>query len=56
MTTADASLLTELDRQVQRLTTLGYPALAGMSVQAFEALFEPLRREALTCSLHHREP
>lgn len=33
----------ELDRQVQVLVAKGYPALAGLSVAAFDALFDPLR-------------
>lgn len=32
--------------QVDRLVTLGYPALAGLSEPAFRELFEPLRAEA----------
>lgn len=35
--------LTELDRQVHTLVELGYPALAGMTVSDFEALFEPIK-------------
>lgn len=40
--------LVELDRQVRHLVEKGYPALAGMAVDAFEALFEPLRQVAAT--------
>lgn len=43
MTTMNATGLAELDRQVRNLIGLGYPALAGMTEAAFEAMFAPLR-------------
>jgi hypothetical protein len=36
----------ELDRQIQNLHDLGYPALAGMADQDFDALLSPLRDRA----------
>jgi hypothetical protein len=38
--------MTEFDRQLQRLTDLGYPALAGLPEDDFTALLEPLRAAA----------
>ena len=43
MTTTTSATLDTFDRQVAHLVTLGYPALAGLSTPAFEALFAPLR-------------
>jgi hypothetical protein len=40
---APVEAVAELDRQVQTLVDLGYPALAGLSTPAFRALLEPLR-------------
>ncbi|HET6563006.1 MAG TPA: DUF5701 family protein [Marmoricola sp.] len=36
-------LALELDRQLDRLVELGYPALAGLTVEAFRTLAQPLR-------------
>ena len=36
----------EIDRQIQNLHDLGYPALAGMAEQDFDALISPLRDRA----------
>lgn len=38
---------TEFDRQVQTLVGKGYPALAGLTQDAFSALFAPLREAVL---------
>ncbi len=43
MTTLNVTLLDELERQVQNLVSKGYPALAGLSGPAFDALLAPLR-------------
>ncbi|MGK5639145.1 DUF5701 family protein [Streptomyces sp. URMC 126] len=37
----------EFDRQVRTLVDLGYPALAGLTVERFTALAAPLRAEAV---------
>lgn len=42
-TSVAAIARTELERQVGTLVAKGYPALAAMSPDAFDALFEPLR-------------
>jgi len=38
--------MAEIDRQAQRLQDLGYPALAGLAPDDFDALVEPLREVA----------
>jgi hypothetical protein len=43
MTIPDTAAAPGLDRQVDRLVELGYPALAGLSEEGFRALAEPLR-------------
>ena len=43
---ATTSALDELDRQVETLLGLGYPALAGESEDTFTARLDPLRRVA----------
>jgi hypothetical protein len=43
MTDLDAPPAVGLDRQVDRLVELGYPALAGVSEDGFRAMAEPLR-------------
>ncbi|MEV4927496.1 DUF5701 family protein [Streptomyces roseoverticillatus] len=37
----------EFDRQVRTLTALGYPALAGLAPEEFDALVAPLRAEVV---------
>lgn len=44
-------LIAELDRQVETLVAKGYPALAGMSPEAFEALFAPLKETCRTLAV-----
>ncbi|WP_052390523.1 DUF5701 family protein [Streptomyces sp. NRRL B-24484] len=43
---SEGTLDGEFDRQVRRLTALGYPALAGLPEEGFTELLEPLRAAA----------
>jgi uncharacterized protein DUF5701 len=56
--TANRSALSLLDRQVDTLLTLGYPALAGLSASEFTDHLEPLRAvaAALPRLPEHDEP
>jgi hypothetical protein len=45
VTTSTGPAVAELDRQLQRLIELGYPALAGRSFESFAALVNPLREQ-----------
>ncbi|MET8910250.1 DUF5701 family protein [Micromonospora sp. NPDC004551] len=47
---------TEFDRQLDRLVQLGYPALAGLTEDAFRGLLAPLRGAAVTGAADLAEP
>lgn len=49
-----ATLTLEFDRQVANLVQLGYPALAGLSVPAFVAQTEALKRRLTELSIRRR--